>query len=78
MRGLSLVAASRDCSLLAAHKLPIAVASLVEQGLYSWRASASAAPELERAGSVLEAHGLSCSAVCGIFLDNGLNLCTLH
>ena len=24
------------------------------------------------------AHGLSCSAVCGIFLDRGLNLCPLH
>ena len=24
------------------------------------------------------AHGLSCSAACGIFLDQGLNLCPLH
>ena len=24
------------------------------------------------------AHGLSCSVACGIFLDQGLNLCPLH
>ena len=24
------------------------------------------------------AHGLSCSTACGIFLDQGLNLCLLH
>ena len=29
------------------------------------------------ASLVLE-HGLSCSAACGIFLDQGLNLCPLH
>ena len=28
--------------------------------------------------SVVVAHGLSCSAACGIFLDQGLNLCLLH
>ena len=30
------------------------------------------------AGSVVMAHGLSCSAACGIFLDWGSNLCPLH
>ena len=29
------------------------------------------------AGSVVVVHGLSCSAACGIFLDQGLNLCLL-
>ena len=31
-----------------------------------------------RAGSVIVAHGLSCSAACGIFPDQGSNLCPLH
>ena len=31
-----------------------------------------------RAGSVVVAHGPSCSAVCGIFPDQGSNPCPLH
>ena len=31
-----------------------------------------------RAGSVLVAHGRSCSAACGIFPDQGSNPCSLH
>ena len=31
-----------------------------------------------RAGSVIVAHGPSCSAACGIFPDQGLNPCPLH
>ena len=31
-----------------------------------------------RAGSVVVAHGPSCSATCGIFPDQGSNLCRLH
>ena len=31
-----------------------------------------------RAGSVVLAHGLGCSAACGIFPDQGSNLCPLH
>ena len=31
-----------------------------------------------RASSVVVAHGLSCSAVCGIFPDQGSNPCPLH
>ena len=30
------------------------------------------------AGSVVVAHGLSCSAACGIFPDQGSNPCPLH
>ena len=30
------------------------------------------------AGSVIVAHGPSCSAACGIFPDRGLNPCSLH
>ena len=29
-------------------------------------------------GSIVGMHGLSCSKACGIFLDQGLNLCPLH
>ena len=31
-----------------------------------------------RAGSAIVAHGPSCSAACGIFPDQGSNLCPLH
>ena len=31
-----------------------------------------------RAGSVVVAHGLCCSAACGIFPDQGSNPCPLH
>ena len=31
-----------------------------------------------RAGSVVVAHGLSCSVACGIFPDQGSNPCLLH
>ena len=31
-----------------------------------------------RAGSIIVAHGLSCSAACGIFPDQGSNPCPLH
>ena len=31
-----------------------------------------------RAGSVVVAHGPSCSVACGIFPDQGTNLCPLH
>ena len=33
---------------------------------------------LQHMGSVVIAHGLSCSMVCGIFLDQGSNPCPLH
>ena len=35
------------------------------------------APRLQSTGSIVE-HGLSCSAVCRIFLHQGLNWCVLH
>ena len=34
-------------------------------------------PRLYRTGSVVVVRGLSCSVACGIFLDQGLNLCCL-
>ena len=33
---------------------------------------------LQSAGSVVVVYGLSCSAACGIFPDQGLNPCPLH
>ena len=48
-------------------RLLIAAASLVaEHGLQGTQAS------------VFVAHGLSCSAACGIFPDQGSNPCLLH
>ena len=37
-----------------------------------------AIPGLYSTGSVVEVRGLSCSVACGVFLDQGLNLCLLH
>ena len=66
VRGLSLVAASGGHSS-------------------SWCAGLSLSPPLllrstgsRRAGSVIVAHGPSCSAACGIFPDQGSNPCPLH
>ena len=66
VRGLSLVAASGGHS-----------SSLCAGLSLSWplllRSTGS-----RRAGSVIVAHGPSCSAVCGIFPNQGSNLCPLH
>ena len=40
--------------------------------------SAVVVPRLESTGSAVAGHGLSCSMVCGIFLDQGSNLCLLQ
>ena len=42
------------------------------------RASVVAIPGLSSTGSIVVAHRLSCSMECGIFLDQGSNLCLLH
>ena len=58
-----------------------------EQGLlFSWRTQAShcsgsscrGAWALGLTGSAVVEYGLSCPLACGIFLDQGLNLCFLH
>ena len=46
-------------------------------GSSGW-ASVVAVSGLWNGGSILVAHGLSCSEACGIFPDQGLNLCPLH
>ena len=66
VRGLSPVAASRDHS-------PSRCAGLSPSRPLLLRSTGS-----RRAGSVVVAHGLSCSAACGIFPDQGSNPCALH
>ena len=66
LRGLSLIAASGGCSLVAGHRLLTAVAFLVEK-LGS-----------RHIGSVVEGYWLSCSVACGIVLDQESNPCALH
>ena len=73
-KGFSLVVAGEGCSLVAVLGLLIAVTSLtVEHGL-QWLqhvGSVVAVPGLQSIGSVVLAHGLSCSMACGIFPDQG-------
>ena len=66
VRAFSLVAASGGRS-----SLPCAGLSLSRPLLL--RSTGS-----RHAGSVVVAHGPSCSAACGIFPDQGSNLCPLH
>ena len=66
MRGLSLVAASGGHSSSRCASL-----SLLQPLLL--RSTGS-----RRAGSVVVAHGPSCSTACGIFPDQGSNPCPLH
>ena len=66
MRGLSLVAASGGHSSSRCAGLSLSRSLLL-------RSTGS-----RRAGSVIVAHGPSCSAACGIFPDEGSNPCPLH
>ena len=84
--GLSLVAASRDYSLLRCAAFSLWWLLLLWStgsracGLQQlWRmGSVVVARGLQSTGSVFVAHRLSCSAACGIFPDQGLNLCPLQ
>ena len=74
--GFSLVAAGRSCSLVAVHRLLIAVASPVaENRLQGVRASVVVPPGLQSTGSTLGVCGLSCPKACGSFWDQGSNSC---
>ena len=64
--GLSLVAASRGHSSLRCVGLSLSWPFLL------W------STDPRHAGSVVVAHGPSCSTACGIFPDQGLNPCSLH
>ena len=59
--------------------LLIVVASIVvEPVALGTQASVVVACGLQSAGSVVLAHGLSCSMACEIFPDQGSNPCPLH
>ena len=66
VRGLSLVVASRGHS------------SSRCAGLSLLRPLLLRSTSSRHAGSVVVVHGLSCSAACGIFPDQGSNPCPLH
>ena len=66
VRGLSLVAESGGHSSLRCAGLSLSRPLLLQS------------TGSRRTGSVAVAHGLSCSAACGILPDQGLNLCPLH
>ena len=66
MRGLSLVAASGDHSSSRCAGLSLSRPLLLRS------------TDSRRAGSVVVAHGPSCSAACGIFPDQGSSPCPLH
>ena len=66
MRGLSLVAAS------GAHSSSRYAGLSLSRPLLLWSTGS------RRTGSVVVAHGPSCSAACGIFPDQGSNPCPLH
>ena len=66
VRGLSLVAASGDHSSSRCAGLSLSWPLLLQS------------TGTRRAGSVVVAHGPSCSTACGIFPDQGPNPCPLH
>ena len=93
MAALGLSCCTRDFSscgergllFVAVHRLLIAVASRCGAWALGARASVVVARRLSSCGSqalecssVVVAHGLSCSMACGIFPDQGSNLCPLH
>ena len=69
--------AKRGLLLDAVGWLLIAVASPGAQALGA-QGSVVAAPGLQSTGSLVVAHGLSCSQACGIILDQGSNQQPLH
>ena len=77
-RGLSPVAVSRGYSLLRCSGFSLQCFSCRRERALGARASVVVACGFQSTGSVAVAHGLSCSAVCGIFLEQGSNPCPLH
>ena len=85
--GFSLVATSWEYSVVAVHRLFIAVASLVvEHGPLghmdfsscATRAQVVVIPKLWNTGSIVVARRVSCFQACEIFRDMGSNPCLLH
>ena len=77
-RGLSLVAASGGCSSLRCTGFSLGGFSCCRAWALGAWASVVVPCGLWNAGSVVVAHGLSCSAACRIFPDQGSNPCLLH
>ena len=65
MQGLSLVVVNVGGTLVVMHGLPIAVTSCCREWALEW-------------ASVIVVNGFSCPSACGIFLEQGSNLCSLH
>ena len=63
---------------VAEHRLSLASASSGYSFLRCVGFSVQWLLSLQCVGSVVAAHGLSCSMACGIFLDQGSNPCPLH
>ena len=74
---LPLVVGSRGCSLVVVHGLLFAVASCGAWALGHAGFSSCSSWTLEHRLKVV-IQGLSCSAACGIFMDQGSNPCFLH
>ena len=70
----SLAAVSRSYSLVAVFRLLIAVSSLVAEH----RLSVTQVLVVMACGLIVVAHRLSCPVACGIFLDQGSDLCPLR
>ena len=56
----------------------VVLSLVVEHGLGGSQDLLGVALGLQRRGSVVGVRGLSCTSVCGLFLDPGLNPCPLH
>ena len=65
-------------AVLGLHFCTRAFSSCSERGPLTIAASLVGSTGSRCAGSVVVAHGPSCSAACGIFLDQGSNPCPLH
>ena len=72
--GFALVAESGGYSVVVAHGLLTAVASLVEHRLQDAQASVAVPLGLQSSGSVVVVHRLICSMAHGVFPDQGSNL----
>ena len=65
-----------SCSVWASHSGGFSCCRAQALGLLGSRSCSSRT--LESTGSIVVAHGLSCSTACGIFLAQGSNMCVLH
>ena len=78
MRGLSLVAVSGGYFLLRYVGFSLQWLLLLRSTGSRCAGFSSCGSWAKSAGSIVVAHGPSCSVACGIFLDQGSNPCPLH